>query len=587
MNKDLIITLKNKDYILLIKSFTNLLNLINIECKGEKVVINEIRQRNENRKDSMDIAYNLDYQSIQTVKAKEPRIYYIAKQLNYFLEYFELLIDGKSISIDGFRLKNLKDWLIPMKDSPYYIFQYTTWPCNANCTFCFQKGNPDIIKKSQKKYPTLSEINTRIKYYSVEEGHALFNQSWLEIDEVLIHPHILSILEIMRKKSKQIFQFATNGSMLTESMILNLKKVMPIRLGVSLNSANLKTRKIIMNDSHPEVAIESLRFLKKHKIPYFITIAMWPTISFEDMYNTMKYAQENDAYCLKVFLPGYSSIISKKPLFDHHKYWGEIVTFLRKIRNEFELPLICVPDLYEEWTLNDFEQKVIISGIIKNSPAYFQGLRLYDEVIEVNDIKVDSRITALNLLFNSSKFLKHVKIKIKRNNEIITYILEEDTSDENYPYISYDWANFGIYISMGISKNFIYELKNKISKYNAEKVLLFSSLISKPFIEKMIKDSKLLDNINIDFQIQVPPNIFYGGNIIIGSMFVTDDYINFLESWIILHGKPDLVLIPSGSYGSRASSGWYRDVTGRYYKEIERILDINVELVESDYYINF
>lgn len=566
----------------ILNNFFVLLRLVDLEYKGNKVIFNEILIRiMSTEKEIFD--YDKRYQLIQTVKAKEPRIEYIGKMISMFLNLFELRINGAAVKVDGFRLKNLSDWLIYNNDEPNNILQYISSDCNANCCFCFQKGNPPLLKEAQKKHCSIFEIKTRLKYYSAKRKTALFNQSWMEIDELLTHPYAIDILKKARVKTSNVLQIITNGLSLTENMIKELKQLEPIRISVSLNSANVDIRHRLMNDVNTKVAINSLILLKQYKINYIVTITMWPTISFEDLYDTLKYIQKNDAYSVKIFLPGYSKYISRKPLFNHHNYWGEIVCFIKKVRHEFDMPVLCVPELYEDWYFKNYNQKNLIQGIIKNSPAALSGLKLNDEILKINGVDMSTRKQTVAFLNSSAQILKKVNIMVKRDEEVKSFLLDEQYSNNKYPYFINSWAPFGINVGFGLDDKTINVIEDIIDKHNAKNVLIMSSYILEPFLKVMMKKR---GKSNKQVQILIPENNFFGGNIIVGSMLTVDDYIDCLKNWIKLNGKPELILIPSTPFGSRGS-GWYRDILGKSYRYIERNIQVKVKLIPFDYYIPY
>ncbi|GAH32563.1 unnamed protein product [marine sediment metagenome] len=77
----------------------------------------------------------------------------IKRQLEGLLSVVELEADGAVAHVDGFRLKNLSDWLIPSSDDPGEILEYAASRCNCDCIMCYNKGNPPPHrpKKQQKK----------------------------------------------------------------------------------------------------------------------------------------------------------------------------------------------------------------------------------------------------------------------------------------------------------------------------------------------------------------------------------------------------------------------------------------------------
>lgn len=58
------------------------------------------------------------YQSARNAALFEPRIDLIRRQLTSLLSVIELEKDGEVVDVDGFRLKNLHDWLAPSTGDP-------------------------------------------------------------------------------------------------------------------------------------------------------------------------------------------------------------------------------------------------------------------------------------------------------------------------------------------------------------------------------------------------------------------------------------------------------------------------------------
>lgn len=571
-----------KNIMQIVNNFLRLLNVIHLENDGVIVHFNKIKLK----KTFSPNNYNVykQYQLLDTIVAKEARIDYVAKEIDLYLSFFDLMYNETYVEVNGFRLKSNADWLIKNNDEPNNILQYLAWPCNADCKFCFQKGNPDILKRAQKTYSTIYELDTRLKYYKPDKNQALFNQAWMDIDEILTHPKIKEYLLKLREKTRQSIQITTNGITLTEEMILFLKSLEPVRISISLNSIKPETRKSLMGDAKPHIAINSLPLLAKNKIEYAVTIAFWPTLNFDEVYETIKYAQEHDAFYVRIYLPGYSKWMPKAETFNHHAYWGEIITFIRKIRKDFAIPIICVPSMYEEWFFKEYEQKAKVLGIVKNSPAY-NKLLIEDEIISVNSIPTKTKVDAYSILQRSSHLLKQAYIEVKRKEEILYFDLKEDFSIENYPYIANFTSPFGIFVGFSLSFQnieFIYIIA-KIRE--AQKVVLLSSLILKPFIENMIEQIAYKYP-EIKITVVIVDNEFLGGNIIIGSMLVVDDYIKTIKKWVKNNETPDLILLPETPFGNRGS-GWQRDMLGKNYKYIEREIKIPVELLPFTSYVPY
>ncbi len=80
----------------------------------------------------------------------ESRIWLIKRQLEQILKLVDLEKDGKVVEVDGFRLKNLSQWT-DHKSSLYSNIGSVSGYCNADCIFCYEKGNPLPFARDLKK----------------------------------------------------------------------------------------------------------------------------------------------------------------------------------------------------------------------------------------------------------------------------------------------------------------------------------------------------------------------------------------------------------------------------------------------------
>ncbi len=121
-------------------------------------------------------------------------------------------------------------------------------------------------------------------------------------------------------------------------------------------------------------------------------------------------------------------------------------------------------------------------------------------------------------------------------------------------------------------------LKSVIASRRAEEVLLLTSRLVRPTLERLISRNGLFSGVRL--HLHVPESDFFGGNIFMGDLMVVEDFIRaarqFMDQQKI---RPDLIVVPSSPFHL---SGWSRDLTGRVYLDIERHLRIPVALVECD-----
>ena len=508
----------------------------------------------------------------------EPRIGYIQRLLESLLGFVDLEVDGEPVHVDGFRLKNLNQWLGP-GGGAMELLAHAASRCNLNCRFCYNKGVPPQLRpKPQDPEEEYREIQTRIAYYSPRGKLNLFPKFGTPC-ESLGHPHVLDILKLLREKTDEPFRISTNGSQLTVEMIQALKKLKPIFLDVSLNSSNPERRYWLMDDSHPEVALSSLAYLKDARIPYSVVVVPWPfpseEVMSEDLRETVAFASSHDSSFIQVSLPGYSKFFSEEELFPHEKVWNELKILVQELRTITDCPLVLRPGIYEEYSdlirINIPE----LMGVIKNSPLARAGIQKGDRLLKINGIPLKNRPQAralLNILHGSD--LREASITIQRGDAKLDVAL--DLSFFDYPYTRETATHLGaVFSSSGIPERWVENLSQIIDFHHAKKVLLLTSSLVRPILEKMLRHNGHFSGLAL--HLRVPPNRYLGGNIFMGDLLVVEDFIEAISQFMKEEEiRPDLVLIPSSPFHM---SRWGRDIVGRVYLDIERCTGLPVVLV--------
>ncbi len=522
------------------------------------------------------------FQDIRNASLYEPRIELIKKQLESILSVIDLEKDGEVVEVDGFRLKNLKDWLSPSACDPTEIFGYAGSRCNCDCIFCCNKGNPPSLTLGNLRRPPgeeFEEMRTRLDYFFPKPGSCLF-PSLGDIYEVMMHPHFLEVLQLLREKSSKVLRITTNGESLTPEIISQLEKLKPVYLYLSLNSVCLTRRTRLMKGKNPQVAIESLPLLREAGIPCALVIVPWPVDSIcemlDDLSNTVAYADVNDAHIVEVNLPGYSRYFSQEKLFDLDEVWGEVISLVRILRNTTICPIVVMPSMYEENLSKGSKNLPGIIGLVKNSPAARAGLKKGDQILKVGSIVVSSRPQARDLLSIIQRSeIGETSLTVEREGQPVE--LSVNLEDFCYPYSKETDHHLGvIFMGTGLRMSYLEGLRGVIDSYNAKHILFLSSVLVKPTFEQLLAESHLFGDLRVD--VEVPENRFFGGNVFMGDLLVVQDFIDFIREYLERGGeRPDLIVIPSSPF---SLGGWGRDLTGRVYLEIEREVGVPVELLE-------
>jgi MoaA/NifB/PqqE/SkfB family radical SAM enzyme len=511
----------------------------------------------------------------------EPRINYIRHLLESLLGIVDLEYHGKTVKVDGFRLKNLKQWLSPGGGATD-ILAHVASRCNLNCRFCYNRGAPAILRsRSPEQEDECGEIWARIDQY-VPEGRLNIFPNMGSPAEALAHPRILEILQELRQKTQETFRIPTNGSTLSLKMITALEKLKPVYLDISLNTSSPERRQWLMGDSEPRIVLDALTHLAESRIPYSVVIVPWPfpseSIMVDDLENTLAFASAHDPTIIQVSFPGYSRALSEERLFPHESVWNLLRTRVQELRARTDCPVVIRPGIFEEYDDPEKLNAPAMVGVIRNSPAHRAGLRRGDRIRKINGLPIKSRTQARSLMTIIHECnLRMVSLSIERRGVLMDCCLHPNEFD--YPYTPETVTHLGVvFSSSGIPLDWYDRLKGVVASHNAKRVLLLTSYLVKPTMEGFISRNGFSSGVKL--YIRVPENRYFGGNILMGDLLVVQDFIESIKAFTDEEGIcADLVVIPSSPF---QLSGWGRDLTGRIYKEIERLAGIPVALVECD-----
>lgn len=522
------------------------------------------------------------------ILSSEPRIAYIIKLLKNMQCLVSLYSGNDVCKIDKIELKDVGKWMLQENNHASVVYQHLAYTCNANCLFCYLKANPENIAIG-KRFENCSyeELMTRVKYFSRERS--MFSQNF-EIKEFFNSPFAQETLLELRKKTDDEFFFVTNGSLLKEDLIRFLSTIKPVTLIVSVIVITNEVRSEIMfNNSSDEVSdlnmitLNSFQLLQKYGIPFIPSITAWPTITYDNLLDTIKFLEPYNPLAIRINMLGYTD--TNKPIEGvTEDFWKTFCTYIKKAETETDVPLLPIPSQYY---INEFQENTLdicVLGTIENSPS--RGiLKKGDKILEINGFPLTSRDQLLNalMLIEGDK-----NLLIDRDGKIFEVILPAEF-EWKYPFLrsQYGKYNFpyGLCIPESIQEKHIKQIISEIENWDEfddfELMLIVGPLVRRSVIahfEKLGADYNSEDGKiyykNCSINIINSVNYYLGGNMQIMDMCVVGDIVK-----VILDNKSPqtkAVFLPDSMFNI-----WGNDLMGINKDMIEKCVKLPIKFIRS------
>lgn len=428
-----------------------------------------------------------------------------------------------------------------------------TSKCDAKCVFCSHHNNPaGICALSIGTYPMDSILET-IPYLDPNQVITMGESASNIIEgEPLIHPQFKEIITEVRKR----FPFTpisvtTNGHHLDPDMIDFLNKNDPIMLNVSLNSASVKGRAILMQDSEEQArrTIAGIELLNNKNILYFASLVAMPNlVGWDDIRNTVEFLDKNNARIVRLFVPGFSNNVNAGRFPDPEKIEGQLKDFMNEISPSVKCPILLEPSIVSDLTPE-------ISGVIYESPPWHAGLRRGDVVLSVNGQTPRCRDEAWEFMQRKGQISAVV-----RKNGLIKNI-EWKNPGEGDP---------GVITEHDFDINRAEHIKALIHSAGC-RVLALCSEAGMRVLHEILYG--LLNIPPSRAEIHAVKNRTFGGSIKAAGLLTISDYIAAYEEFNKLHNRPGAILLPSESFNSLGY-----DLTGFHYEELRRHTGVPVLL---------
>lgn len=221
--------------------------------------------------------------------------------------------------------------------------------CNTNCIFCSNNNNP--FRTPRAEFRPYDDVISNLRMIDYTKPIRLCENipGRIKEGESLLHPRLWDILDHIRKESPtQIIVFATNGSMLTEEMVMRLCLYKPIVIDtLSLNTCNIENWMKLHRSSRDKalVAHNAPKLLKKYGISYTASLVAMPMITgYDDIKNTLNYAYANGAQECFVWIPGYSKYVPSETVHFMQCDRQLIQNICDEVEKQWECPIKILPE---------------------------------------------------------------------------------------------------------------------------------------------------------------------------------------------------------------------------------------------------
>jgi len=525
------------------------------------------------------------YRRLETTgEVLHPLLAYVKRRLEALSAIVDFESDGHPVEIDSFRLRRLEPWAVGPSAHLLDNFGSLSGYCNARCTFCYEYGNPlpyDLTMLS------VAESRTRARFFQPARRQGLLQfRTRLDL-EPFTNPRLLDILsEFRAHDSSHVISLTTNGARLTEETIARLATLAPVHLVLSVNNADAAGRKTLMRDGRPEVAISAAAKLREHGIPFTGGIVAWPDTSEADLRRTIRFYDSAWARAIRVSLPSYSGYFSGgETLFDTDREWDRVFAIVEEEADRIDTPMSAAPYLPRGVSILPR-----ISGVIRNSPAACAGIRRGDLLCSVNGRPVRSRMQGKRILHQEiGRTHGEVLVGIERGGHEQTLLLRDDAPKEAdlYPYKPAGYqapsagdesygSLAGLFLNDDLDPDDLLTVLDRAHERNARTVVVLTSRLLEGVVTRYYVENPTLAARAADLELIVvsPQHDFWGGNIVVGDLYLCRDYIACLKRLIARLGRrPDLAVIPC-----TFSPNHWTDLAGVPYSEIELQTGVPVEL---------
>jgi len=175
-------------------------------------------------------------------------------------------------------------------DVPVKATLLLTYRCNLSCTHCYLRSSP--FRNEYLKYSSI------IKFLDITDGTTL-----MEVDlsggEPLTHPNFMDIIYRLKANNKFSVGIVTNGTLLNDNIISELKRMNIDVVQLSLESIIPEEHDLIRGKGNYKVVMDKINKLIKANIPVGLTITL-NKINIHQLREYLAWARDSGIYGVRI-----------------------------------------------------------------------------------------------------------------------------------------------------------------------------------------------------------------------------------------------------------------------------------------------
>ena len=424
--------------------------------------------------------------------------------------------------------------------------------CDSHCLFCSHKNNPPDITAISIGVRSVEEITRTLAFLDPDRVIAIGESATPVIEgEPFSHPAFREIIALARRVFPHTpMEVTTNGRFLTRDMVEFLEAAGNISLNVSLNSASAHGRKLLMGDT-PEQSgrtIAGVELLSVSSVRFSGSLVAMPNVTgWEDIRDTVAFLARNRAAAVRVIVPAFSSWARPELVPDEHRLRCQLGEFVRALSAETPCPVLIEPSRVSDL-------RAVVSGVVKDSPAWNAGIRRDDVLLTINGRSPRCRVEAWQWLLPKGEVHAEVERAERAGSVVWTNRIEGDA---------------GITMEYDFDPVRAEDIRRSVMACPGRSVLLTSELghtVIGEVLELMDIGRDKAESIKVI-------NRTFGGIIGAAGLLTVDDYLESYIAWRDRGQEPSQMIVPLESFDC---CGF--DLRRRHFSDLQRRTGVPVIL---------